>query len=136
MILALSRELQDQVRRAASEALPRECCGLIEGTAGPDGIVATALHPAKNIASGPDRFAIDPNDQFRVLRTLRDSGRTLVGCYHSHPNGRAEPSQMDRNGAGEEGFVWLIAGMGDQETQLQAWVWREGEFQSLPIAPT
>ena len=33
----------------------------------------------------------------------------MIGCYHSHPNGRAEPSAFDLEGAAETGFVWLIA---------------------------
>ncbi|HEY0300722.1 MAG TPA: Mov34/MPN/PAD-1 family protein, partial [Rhizomicrobium sp.] len=39
----------------------------------------------------------------------RAAGRDIVGCYHSHPDGRAAPSPRDRAGAAEAGFVWLIA---------------------------
>jgi proteasome lid subunit RPN8/RPN11 len=136
MMLALPQALRDQLERDASAAAPRECCGLIEGTSSTEQIRAEALHPTRNLAFEPDSFAIDPVEQFRLLRVLRGSGRDLIGCYHSHPNGRATPSQKDGQGAGEEGFVWLIAAVRSGGTELAAFVWRRGEFHSLPIAPT
>ena len=68
---------------------PRECCGLIEGERHGDTAVAVALHATRNLAEASDRFAIDPAAQFALLRALRGTGRDIIGCYHSHPNGHA-----------------------------------------------
>ena len=35
----------------------------------------------------------------------------MIGCYHSHPDGAAEPSATRPRGAGEENFLWLIAAL-------------------------
>ena len=70
---------------------------------------ALAFHPTRNLATRPDRFEIDPAAQFALLRRLRGSGREIVGCYHSHPNGAAEFSACDREGAFESDFLWLVA---------------------------
>jgi proteasome lid subunit RPN8/RPN11 len=107
--LALAAALRGQLEREAQAAFPRECCGLIEGMIGLSKGDAAALHPTPNIASEPDRFEIDPAAHIALLRRLRGTGRAIIGCYHSHPNGRPEPSWCDADSAGETGFLWLIA---------------------------
>ena len=132
--LLLGLPLRSQIEREARTAFPRECCGLIEGFNLGHALRATWLHTMQNIATKPDRFEIDPADQFHVLRAARSRGTEIVGCYHSHPNGISEPSQRDREGAGEEGFVWLIAALTDRgPTQLKAFVLRSNVFVHIEI---
>jgi proteasome lid subunit RPN8/RPN11 len=52
----------------------------------------------------------------------------LIGHYHSHPNGPAEPSPRDL-AAAEPGRLWLIIGGG------AARMWRAGDgaFHEIPI---
>jgi proteasome lid subunit RPN8/RPN11 len=104
--LLLPEDLRAQIAREAEIALPRECCGLIEGYREDARAVATALHPTRNIAREDDRFEIDPAQHIALLKKLRGSDREIIGCYHSHPNGRAEPSMRD--GESDDDFVWLI----------------------------
>ena len=127
--LVLPPALRVQIEGEAKAAFPRECCGLIEGLRARDRIEAVVLHPAPNLSEAADRFEIDPAVQFAALRAARASGREIVGCYHSHPNGAAEPSERDRAGAGEEGFVWVIAGAG-----LRAFVYARERFSPIEIA--
>jgi desampylase len=127
-VFVLPLALRAQLAEEAAAAHPHECCGLIEGRREPDRIVATTLHRARNLARAPDRFEIDPADHFRILRTARAAGTQIIGCYHSHPDGRAQPSMRDREGAGEAGFVWLIAGQGGG---LGAYLFDGNGFQPL-----
>jgi proteasome lid subunit RPN8/RPN11 len=124
-LLLLDDALQARMVGEARTAHPRECCGLLEGERDGDVVRVTALHPSPNLASAPDRFEIDPALQFRLLR----EGRMIVGCYHSHPDGRAEPSPRDAEGAGEASFVWLIAGA----EGLGAFAWDGARFRRLAI---
>lgn len=115
--LELPLLLQEQLCREALRSYPCECCGLIEGIVEGDRSRVTALRPMPNIAKQSDRFEIDPALHIALLRNLRDTGREIIGCYHSHPNGRAEPSACDRESADEEGFLWLICAVdADGET--------------------
>ena len=107
--LMLDYELQTQIGAAACAAFPRECCGLIEGVREGDIARMSAIHPARNLAEEDDRFEIDPGMHVDLLRRLRGTGREIIGCYHSHPNGRAEPSARDREAACDGNFLWLIA---------------------------
>lgn len=119
-MFVLPKSLHEQILREARAAYPRECCGLIEGR----GSEITALHPARNLAAEPGRFEIDPAEQFRLMR----EGRNIAGCYHSHPDGRAEPSARDAAGAGEIGFLWLIAA-----DELAAFVWDGARFRRVRL---
>src|ERR1700743_1622068 len=109
-----------QLEDEASAAFPRECCGLIEGRRDGDTIHAIALYPARNLAVEADRFEIDPADHFRALHKARANGHEIVGCYHSHPNGVAEISARDREGAMDDGFVWLICALAPKDTRIAA----------------
>lgn len=133
-ILVLSAPLRRRIVDEARAALPREGCGLIEGLRDGAEIRATAIHPVPNLAEEPDRFELDPAKHIALLRDLRGSGRQIVGCYHSHPDGRAEPSARDRAGAFEDGFLWLIAAVdvaGNCDTR--AYLAERGEFHLLEI---
>ena len=124
MRVVLPDALRAQILREASAAHPHECCGLIGGAREQAGFQITALHPAHNLADAPDRFDIDPQDQFAAYKTARARGHAIVGCYHSHPNGFARPSASDLAGADEENFLWLIASNED----VNAFVYLDERF--------
>ena len=119
----LPAALAAAIRAQAGDAHPRECCGLLEGSA----TRITALHPTRNLAEEPDRFEVDPAEQFRLMR----EGRRIAGCYHSHPGGRAEPSPRDAEFASEAGFLWLVCA-----DTLGAFVWDGAGFRPLVLAET
>jgi proteasome lid subunit RPN8/RPN11 len=103
---------------------------LIEGARRGEEALAIALHSARNIAARADRFEIAPQDHFAALKTARVNGRDLIGCYHSHPGGKAAPSATDLAGAGEEGFLWLIASLSarDAPVTVAAFVYSAAGF--------
>ncbi|HLY05511.1 MAG TPA: M67 family metallopeptidase [Rhizomicrobium sp.] len=147
--VALPLSLQEQLHDAALRAYPRECCGLLEGMltliaaktgkgeSGKSEIAQiVALHPMPNLAREPDRFEIDPAAHIALLRNLRGTGRDIVGCYHSHPNGRAEPSARDRESAVEADFLWLICAVSPdtRESRIAGFAFAAQGFASVPIA--
>jgi proteasome lid subunit RPN8/RPN11 len=131
--LLLPDALRAQILQEARAAFPKECCGLIEGTRDGNAIRVKALHATRNLATRDDRFEIDPAQQFRLMRSLRGTGRAIIGCYHSHPNGRATPSEHDQGF--EAGFVWLIAALDGtaNEAALAAFVYENSAFAPLAL---
>ena len=132
--IILPDDLCARICEEARHAFPRECCGLIEGMHDGQAIRVHALHATNNIATAPDRFEIDPADQFRLAHELRGTGRAIVGCYHSHPNGRAEPSGRDLECAVEDGFIWLIAALNTDAVSLRAFVSRPAGFDEVSFS--
>jgi desampylase len=106
--VAVPRHLIDRIRAEEAAAPGSEICGLLFG----DGDRIDAARAAANVAARPaDSFEIDPAALIAAHRAERHGGARIIGCYHSHPGGRPEPSERDRSAA-EPGGVWLIVAGG------------------------
>ncbi|WP_398288699.1 M67 family metallopeptidase [Sphingomonas nostoxanthinifaciens] len=104
----IAADLLDAILAHAAADPTREVCGLLLGSAGQiEEARATA-----NVAADPSCwFEVDPSALIAALRAERRGGPCLIGHYHSHPNGRPEPSPRDA-AAAEPGRLWLIVGGG------------------------
>ncbi|MCP5432232.1 MAG: M67 family metallopeptidase [Alphaproteobacteria bacterium] len=110
--LVLPRIVAEAIEGEARAALPRECCGLLVGTAAGGEASAVRAVPSRNLADDPaTRFEIDPALRLAAQREAREAGLLVLGHYHSHPAGPARPSARDLAGALEGGLVWLILGL-------------------------
>lgn len=103
--------------RFAAQAHPLEGCGVLLGT-------GAAIHTATlaaNVHPTPaTHFEIDPAALIASHRAARTGGPQVLGYWHSHPNGLAEPSSTDRAMASGDGRIWAIVA-GQTLT-----VWRDG----------
>ena len=125
MDIGIGRNLLDGLLKSAAARPDREICGLLFGSRDrTDRAVAT-----DNVAERPqDSFEIDPRALFAALRAERAGGDKLIGHYHSHPNGSAEPSPRDL-AAAEPGKLWLILGGGI----ARLWIMENGGFRELQL---
>lgn len=113
MELRISIADHDAILHAAASAR-EEICGLLLG----EGTSVTQLVPCANVAVDKARwFEIDPAMLLAAHRAARAGGPAVIGHYHSHPSGRAEPSPRDAAAALPDGAIWLIAAAGT----LTAW---------------
>ena len=128
MIVTISRTVERQILAHCAESSEIEACGLLFG----DETRILRATPVPNVAENPtDSFEIDPAALFAAIRAERDGGDRLIGHYHSHPTGRAEPSARDAAQALDVGRLWLI--VGGQEIRL----WRAnrpGELVPVELA--
>ena len=121
-----ARCIEAVVAHARAEA-PRECCGLLVGTAT---AVSDAV-PAKNLAEKATRFLIDPQDHIDAIRGARQHGLEVVGFYHSHPHSAPLPSETDRAEASYPDHLYLIVGLEDGRPELRLFRLRDGNFREL-----
>ena len=120
----VTREVLDQLRDQAERATPYECCGLLLGR---EGVIAS-IRPARNVHNAPKtHFEIDPQALIDAHRAARHGGLELIGYYHSHPQGSAQPSAMDQAMAQGDGKVWAIIGGGE----ITFWRDEPGGFRQL-----
>jgi proteasome lid subunit RPN8/RPN11 len=118
-MLQLLAQHFDAIISHAREAAPQECCGLIGGSN--DGRVQT-VYPAKNVATDPlVTYEAAAEDLFAAQRAMRERGEQLLAIYHSHPRAtNPEPSPTDVRLAYYPSAVYLIAGLGNDESSLRA----------------
>jgi desampylase len=116
---------------------PHECCGLLVGRAGE---ILEAV-PASNGAPDPTRrYEISPVDYFAQIRRCRrinaaQSERfAVVGAYHSHPRGGADPSETDVAEAFRD-FLFLIVGLGASigGMEIRAYTFDNGRLTPMQL---
>jgi len=125
MAIGIKRSTLDQILGLAAASPSEEVCGLLLGSTGR----IDRAEPAQNVAEAPaSMFEIDPAALFAALRAERAGGPRLIGHYHSHPNGSAEPSARDL-AAAEPDKYWLIIGGGT----ARLWLAGAGGFTEVQM---
>jgi [CysO sulfur-carrier protein]-S-L-cysteine hydrolase len=116
-VVTLAAGVADAILRHARAEAPRECCGLLIGMpARVDEVV-----PTRNLDLRQSRYQVDPAEHIRLNRVLRQTGRRVVGAYHSHPVSPAEPSPSDIAEAHYPEFIYLIVSLLDPAPSLRAY---------------
>ena len=97
--MRLTKTIKEAIHAHAKSAYPNECCGLI---------IDEDYYPCDNVAVNPtEHFEIDPKDFARA-----ESMGQIQAIVHSHPDGNAELSEIDRVQMGVHGVPWVICGFG------------------------
>ena len=105
MCLCISRHQHNQLLTWAHDAGEQECCGIMLGQ---DNIVEEMLL-ADNVAPDPaTHFEINPTILIAAEKAARDQGAAIIGYFHSHPNGLAQPSATDATMTAADGRYWVI----------------------------
>ena len=98
--------LQQLIAQARTEA-PKECCGLLVGTADR---ISRAI-PSLNVGGSLTRYLVNPADHFRALKLARADGLRVVGVYHSHPHSPPVPSETDVAEATYPDYLYVIVSL-------------------------
>src|SRR5919206_408096 len=139
-MILLSEHARQAIARHAESTYPHECVGLLIGRLESDHKIVEDIYQAQNTWSADvgltnaehehslrDRFYLDPREYMKADRAARTRGLDIVGCYHSHPDHPAIPSERDRVGAqgvgGGQYFSFLIQSVrGGQAAELASWL--------------
>lgn len=85
-----------------------------------------------NAAATPrTAYEIPPERLHAVLTDVEAAGEDVLGFYHSHPDGPAEPSATDRATATWAGHLYLIVVPGSET--VRAWRWTGERFDEVAV---
>lgn len=134
-VVVLNARQKQIIADLSLAALPYEACGLCLGRIERHFRVVEDIIPARNVAANPERhFEVAPKLLFIAHRTAREKGQHVLGHFHSHPNGRKEPSKEDATHAYDVGQLWLIQQMnGDAAGELSAYLAVRSEHWGWPF---
>ncbi|MDZ7269845.1 MAG: M67 family metallopeptidase [candidate division KSB1 bacterium] len=122
----IAAEVLAALGQQAEAAFPQECCGLLLGRRTEAGWHIVSAQALRNASRQPEQgFEFDAVEQLRAYRAADAAGWEILGHYHSHPNGRRQPSPTDLRFAVERSDhgLWLILAVG-QARFLDASLWR------------
>lgn len=128
--------MYDEVLAHAESDIEREICGILGGQRPETGHESqvTTVHRATNVAETPrTRYRIDPKEQLALIEAIEDTGREVVGFYHSHPSGPPVPSETDAERAAWPGYSYAICLPGDRP-YLGSWRWTGERFEQEAVA--
>lgn len=91
-MLHIKKEHIDQIIEHCKGAYPKEACGILVGK----GDRVEEVYFMTNISDDPMHcYFMDPKEQLKVFKEIRNSGQELVCIYHSHAYTDAYPSKRD-----------------------------------------
>lgn len=149
--IAIPAEIRAAIYAHARAAFPDECCGYLIGAA-PDAVDAAVAcrnaqpdggHPITPARGAETGFVIAGDELFRFARSFDGPCPPRV-IYHSHPNGRAYFSSVDRAMAAGPAYpvqhvvIGVAAGAGPGAapavTEVAQFAWSEAAGDHVEIA--
>ena len=121
--LVVSDDVAMHIQNHSRETYPNECCGALIGI---DNLAEECFSLPNTTEEGRRRrFLISPHDYRASERHAIESGYTLIGFYHSHPDHPARPSQYDLDHAWPA-FIYVIISVEQGEPgAMTSWRLRE-----------
>lgn len=133
-MLVLTPGAYEEVLAHADADAPREACGILVGHREDNDAWATRVHRTRNVADAPTvEYEIDPSEQLSVFESAAESGRDVLGFYHSHPAGPARLSDRDRGDAAWPGYYYLLVSLGGRPPFVDAWTWTGERFERVSV---
>ena len=109
---------------------PNEACGILAGR----GTTVEKVYALTSENPSPTYYQIDAQEQFRVLKEMREAGRELIGIYHSHPAGRAYPSSTDVELAFYPEAVYVIVSLIERRDPcMKGYFIVDGKVTEVPL---
>ena len=97
-MLYLTKQQAEMLIEHSKREFPNEACGTLVGLPARqmegEGKVKI-VYQMTNTDRSPKTFLMDPKEQLRMMKEIRDLGLEMVGIYHSHPGTEAYPSARD-----------------------------------------
>lgn len=129
-MITLKKEIFEQIGRHCLKELPDEACGIL---AGKDEEVAR-IYEMINIDRSPESFFMDPKEQLKVMKDIRNSGLEMIGIYHSHVASEAYPSNEDIKLAFYPEVSYAIISIKDKKHPcLRSFKIREGQIEEEEV---
>ena len=128
-MIAIKRDVLNQIIAHAKGELPNEACGYLAGS---DGAV-TLGYPLTNVDHSPEHFSFDPAEQFKTVKDARNKGLQILANYHSHPETPSRPSQEDIRLAFDPDISYVIISLALPEANVKSFRIVNGQVEKEDI---
>ena len=91
MIYLITDNYQEIIKHCQKE-YPKEVCGILAGKENK----ISKVYEMANISESPETcYLMNPEEQLKVFKEMRNLGIEMLGIYHSHSSSFAYPSRRD-----------------------------------------
>ena len=90
-MLILTKRVYEEMVVHCQREYPKEACGILAGRSDE----ADHVYTMTNVDASPISYQMDPKEQLRVMKQMRQAQQEMVAIYHSHTASAAYPSTVD-----------------------------------------
>jgi len=128
--LFIPQDLLNKILTHCRYVYPHEACGMLAGK----GRVVEKSYEMTNLERSNVSYLMDPAEQFKAMKEMRQEGRDMVAIYHSHPHSAAYPSARDVELAFYPDSVYVIAGLlAEERPEIRAFEIIDNEVREIEI---
>lgn len=104
-VLKIKKEIYEAMIEHCKACFPFEACGILAG----ENDFVTDIYKITNIEPTSVSFFMDPVEQLRAMKDIRQRNLQMLAIYHSHPYADAYPSQIDKELAFYDVFYVIVS---------------------------
>lgn len=127
--LIIPEHVFDEMLAHCREGYPSEGCGILAG----NGNHVSQIYKMTNTEGSPVSYLIDSQEQFKVMKDMREKNLSMVAIYHSHPSSAAYPSQKDVSLAFYNDAVYVIVSLMEKEPAIKGFMIIEGNIKEIEV---
>jgi proteasome lid subunit RPN8/RPN11 len=126
--MKIDKDIINKIFEHGQKDTPLEACGYL---AGKDDTI-TEIYPMTNEDQSEEHFTLNPKEQFKVIKEIRQAELQLLSVYHTHPASPARPSEEDIKLAYDQSIIYIIASLLG-EKDIKAFRIIKGEVQNIEL---
>lgn len=129
-MIEITNEQKQEIVEHARAAGKNEACGILAGKNGK----IERIYKMTNVSDNAENcYFMDPKEQIKVIKEIRNSGLHMVAIYHSHPLSPAYPSERDVELAFYPEAVYIIVSLLKKEPEFRAFKIIQGKIAEEEI---
>lgn len=113
--LVIPAQIFDEMIAHCKDGYPNEACGILAG----NGNEVSKIYRMANIENSPVTYMLDPKEQFKAMKDMRENNLSMIAIFHSHPSSAAYPSAKDVSLAFYEDAVYIIVSLMEKESVVK-----------------
>ncbi len=124
-MIYIDNSILNQIIEHCKRQLPNEACGILAG----NNLKVIKAYEMKNVNNSPSSFLMDPKEQLKVFKQMRDLKLEMLGIYHSHVCSDAYPSRRDVDMAFYPEVSYVIISLKDIDNpEIKSFKIKEGKI--------
>ncbi|WP_010233321.1 M67 family metallopeptidase [Clostridium arbusti] len=121
----------EKIVNQAKKEFPNECCGFLAGNKKEEDVFIKVAYPLFNTDQSSEHFSMDPKEQFKTVKIIRENKMELIGNYHSHPYTPSRPSEEDKKLAFDPRAIYGILSLEKEEPVFNLFKVDKGNVEKL-----
>ncbi|MDF2503479.1 M67 family metallopeptidase [Clostridium sp.] len=130
-MIYIERLEYEKIINQAKKEFPNECCGFLAGNKKEEDVFIKVAYPLFNTDQSSEHFSMDPKEQFKTVKIIRENKMELIGNYHSHPYTPSRPSEEDKKLAFDPRAIYGILSLEKEKPVFNLFKVDKGNVEKL-----